>query len=108
MQSEFLAADNAEERGGNLFGKARDCRGRRCFSVENYVDEKRVVAAPILGETIIDAGDLRIVGKKLLKLFDSFPDFILLNLEAVRYSKLTRGRCKVRPGRQGRHEADDN
>jgi len=79
MQSEFFAADNAEECGGDLFGETRDGGGVRRFFIKNYVDEKRVVAAPIRSETMVDTGDLRIAGEKLLKMSDSFPDFILLN-----------------------------
>jgi len=79
VQSEFFAADNTEEGGGDLFGKAQDRCGRRCFSLENNVNEKRVVATPILGKTMVDASDLGVVHEKLLKLSDSFPDFILLN-----------------------------
>jgi hypothetical protein len=79
VDAEFLTADNAEKRGDNLFGKASNSFGGRRFSVENYIDENRVVAAPILSKTMIDAGNLRVIRKKLLKLVDSFPDFVLVN-----------------------------
>ena len=51
----------------------------RTLSVQNDIDEKRVVSAPISGETIIDAGNLRVVGKKLSKPFYPCEDFVLLN-----------------------------
>ena len=47
--------------------------------MQNDIDEKRVVSAPISGETIIDAGNLRVVGKKLSKPFYPCEDFVLLN-----------------------------
>jgi hypothetical protein len=79
MQSEFLASDHSEERGADLFGQSGNHRSGRGRPIEDYVEEDRVVAAPILSKPMVDARDLRVPGEKLLEPLDPLSDFILLN-----------------------------